>query len=239
MRLVEFYENSRTDDYPENQKYDANVYSKAKNGLMDKGVYKLTFKSSNSSHQEKGLDTLQIEMLNDSIAIVSKLDLYGERMNDIYSNMITTLTDSDGNLFLTFGNAGLFSIEKLKNKTIATQVNDNQDIKIIEIEKITKKTKVPKLEGLWTVYEMLVNNEVQELPDEKIAFQFNKDGRLNIPPSKEGNWVISPSGSLLVMYEDDDFQNKEIFNIQSISKNELILSLSQPFSSTVIMVLKK
>lgn len=242
LKTIEsFYEDISTDDFPEVQKYDANVYSKAENVLMDKGVYTLIFKSSNSSHQEKGLDTLQIEMLNDSVSIVSKLDHYGERMYDIYSNMIITLADSDGNLFLTIGSAGLglFSIEKIKNKTIATQVNDNQDKKIIEIEKITKKTKEPKLEGLWTVYEMLVNNEIQELPDEKIAFQFSKDGSLNITPSKEGKWVISPSGSLLVMYEDDDFQNKEIFKIQSISKNELVLSLSQPFSSKVIMVLKK
>ena len=81
---------------------------------------------------------------------------------------------------------------------------------------------------------VMVDGQPNELPEEQLQYVFNADGSL-IVTDKKGKWLISPSNDFLILYKE--FYDQQVFSIEDWSKNKLVLSLSQLYSTPIKMTL--
>jgi hypothetical protein len=204
-------------------------YTSIENPYVSYGVYRL-YAYNHSTDGEKNLtDSLIMQVIDDSMAIISTHSGF-----KLTKGLICLENEEGEHYFEVFGE-GLFKVQESKHNIIAQQIDETSEIsKSIEIESMKVNKKAPKIEGTWTLQNVTMEGQTNEVLDEKLQFTFNTDGSL-IVPNMKGKWLVSPSKDLLIMYHE--LYDQQAFQIDEWSKNRLVLSISQLYSSPIKMTL--
>jgi len=205
--------------------YKKSHFQKSEINLMTPGAYQIVMQTLSKHDNSKQKDTLDVEILNDDWMIILQTDIFGENQYELTANEFKTFGDESGNLFLNLPTLGLIDFKKKGAHMFAASTNENWDFVLeIEIIPLAHASKSAILSGNWLVTNILIDDEVQNLQEQQIFYQFNNDGTLS-SNDKKGNWFLSPSNQFIAMIENEYGSTLGLFEVEYLTPKVLTLNV--------------
>ncbi len=227
MHILErFYQQMNGRESSFSSHYAAEGFEISSFELLPPGAYQIVVQSVSKDNKTIQEDTLRLEILNSKWMISLVRDLFGKEKFELGANEYLTYEDDAGKLYLNFGFLGLISFVEQDSLLVATFTSDSWDYTLnMQIHAETNIHKTPEISGVWIVEELVVNDEIQDLQNSTIEYEFEVNGTLKLK-DKSGFWFLSPSHRFFVMMDEEGVLSHEVFDVLKISNHELVLSVS-------------